>query len=472
MRRARIIGVCLLIALPLAAAVAEPPSQAVVPAGTVGVKPAAATAEAASAHDAAKAAALARAAATEAAAKAKAAAAEAKAAAAGATDPAAQAKAAVPASVKAPAVLKAAPAAAVSPAPAPAPAAAVAAAAPAAAGEPADPDVPSVDPTVTVDDGDPELVVAPAIKPGSNQDKRPARKLFGAAKAPAALAARAIGGYAKGCLAGGRALAIDGPAWQAMRLSRNRNWGHPKLVALLERFAGEMKDKDNWPGLLIGDIAQPRGGPMLTGHKSHQVGLDADIWFKPMPANRMNAAERETAEPLLLAKDKGTEVIAANWNEGFVRLVKRAAEYPEVERIFVHPAIKKAFCAAAGTDRTWLRKVRPMWLHNYHFHVRIRCPDGSPTCVAQKAVEVEGDGCGREVEDWIKLVSRPDKSQPQPKPPVVPVKPSKPPSPLMLKDLPPECTAVIAAADPKPSPATPPVAGTPAAPNAKAAQKQ
>src|SRR5262245_60910951 len=65
----------------------------------------------------------------------------------------------------------------------------------------------------------------------------PAKELFGAVKTPAPLAARSIGFYAKGCLAGAAALPIDGPAWQAMRLSRNRNWGHPDLVALVEKLA-------------------------------------------------------------------------------------------------------------------------------------------------------------------------------------------------------------------------------------------
>ena len=63
-----------------------------------------------------------------------------------------------------------------------------------------------------------------------------------------------------------------------MRLSRNRNWGHPKLVEFLERLSAKGA-KVGWPGLLVGDMAQPRGGPMLTGHASHQVGLDADIWL-------------------------------------------------------------------------------------------------------------------------------------------------------------------------------------------------
>ena len=67
----------------------------------------------------------------------------------------------------------------------------------------------------------------------------PAKELFGAAKSPAPMEARAIGFYAKGCLAGAAALPTDGEAWQAMRLSRNRNWGHPKLVALVEKLARE-----------------------------------------------------------------------------------------------------------------------------------------------------------------------------------------------------------------------------------------
>ena len=120
-----------------------------------------------------------------------------------------------------------------------------------------------------------------------------AKKLFGAVKEPAPLAARAIGTYAHGCLSGAVALPIDGPAWQEMRLSRNRNWGHPKLIALIEQFAKDAQKLDGWPGLLVGDIAQPRGGPMITGHASHQVGLDADIWLTPMPNRRLTAKERE-----------------------------------------------------------------------------------------------------------------------------------------------------------------------------------
>ena len=104
----------------------------------------------------------------------------------------------------------------------------------------------------------------------------PAPKLFGSVASPAPLPPQSIDFYSRGCLAGAVALPINGPGWQVMRLSRNRNLGHPLLVAYIERLASDAR-AIGWPGLLIGDLSQPRGGPMLTGHASHQIGLDADI---------------------------------------------------------------------------------------------------------------------------------------------------------------------------------------------------
>ena len=215
----------------------------------------------------------------------------------------------------------------------------------------------------------------------------PAKIFFGAAKSPAPMAARSIGFYAKGCLAGASPLPVDGPAWQAMRLSRNRNWGHPKLIALIERLATDAKKYDGWPGLLVGDISQPRGGPMLTGHASHQVGLDADIWLTPMPSRRLSKKEREELSATSMLADDRVSVNPKVWTDAHVRLLKRAASYAAVERIFVHPAIKKALCEAVPKDgdRGWLKKVRAYWGHYFHFHVRIGCPKGSGNCEAPAA---------------------------------------------------------------------------------------
>src|SRR5829696_9244762 len=131
----------------------------------------------------------------------------------------------------------------------------------------------------------------PIANPGD--PKLAAKELFGRRTTPADLRSRSIGGYARGCVAGAEAIPVDGENWQVMRLSRNRNWGHPQLIGFLERLSKRGPEINGWPGLLVGDISQARGGPMLTGHASHQVGLDADVWLTPMPDRRLTRAERE-----------------------------------------------------------------------------------------------------------------------------------------------------------------------------------
>ena len=130
---------------------------------------------------------------------------------------------------------------------------------------------------------DPGTLTPKLLPPLSNPQSpsTAAKELFGRKTEPAPLAARVIGSYARGCMAGGVALPVDGATWQVMRLSRNRNWGHPRLISLLEGVAKKVPEINGWPGLLVGDISQPRGGPMLTGHASHQLGLDADVWLTP-----------------------------------------------------------------------------------------------------------------------------------------------------------------------------------------------
>jgi penicillin-insensitive murein DD-endopeptidase len=268
----------------------------------------------------------------------------------------------------------------------------------------------------------------------------PVKQLFGAQKTPANLASRAIGFYSKGCLAGGVALPIDGPTWQVMRLSRNRNWGHPALIALLERLSDDARKLDGWNGLMIGDISQPRGGPMLTGHASHQIGLDADIWLTQMPNRRLTGREREKISATSVIKDRKTMNYKV-WTEAHARLIKRAASYPEVARIFVHPPIKAELCRWATGDRSWLAKVRPYYGHNYHFHVRIKCPRGFAGCKNQPApAPTDGTGCGDELAYWMSnkpwLPPKPIKRDPNaPKP--------KPPKPLTITSLPAECRAVV-----------------------------
>jgi penicillin-insensitive murein DD-endopeptidase len=128
------------------------------------------------------------------------------------------------------------------------------------------------------------LLLIPLAADAAASERVPARQLSIAHERPADLGPQPIGFYSRGCLAGGVAMPVNGPNWQIMRPSRNRNWGHPDLIDFLKWLAGEAAAKDGWPGLLVGDLSQPRGGPMLTGPASHQIGLDAAVSLTPVPA--------------------------------------------------------------------------------------------------------------------------------------------------------------------------------------------
>lgn len=240
-----------------------------------------------------------------------------------------------------------------------------------------------------------------------------AQVLFGLQTRPAPGLAEAIGSYADGCLKGAVALPADGPNWQVMRPSRHRAWGHPALIRLIERLAGEVPQTAGWPGLLIGDIAQPRGGPMLTDHGAHQIGLEADIWLTPMPARRLTSFERDAMRAQVVAADR-THVNPAVWNPSDRRLLETVAREPEVTRIFVNPAVKLALCREAEGDRSWLRRIRPWWGHKTHFHMRIACPAGDRLCRDQPPLP-PGDGCGWQLAWWLRQPAlRPQRPRPIP----------------------------------------------------------
>jgi penicillin-insensitive murein endopeptidase len=270
--------------------------------------------------------------------------------------------------------------------------------------------------------------------PNPDDPNTAAKELFGRKGAPARMEARTIGFYSKGCLAGGMALPINGKTWQVMRLSRNRNWGHPNLVRFLERLA-DKAPKTGWRGLLVGDMAQPRGGPMRTGHASHQLGLDADIWLTPMPDRELTRLEREEMSATMVVAEDRRDVDPKVWTPAHVNVIKAAAQDPALARIFVNAAIKKALCRDAGTDRAWLSKVQPWWGHDYHFHVRLGCPSSDSECTPQPPMPAS-DGCGKELDHWFTdaiLYPKPSTKPPQPR------------TPLKMADLPGACRQILLA---------------------------
>lgn len=237
---------------------------------------------------------------------------------------------------------------------------------------------------------------------------RPADNAWSRVTAPAMTdgAAQSIGTYNAGCLRGAMALPRDGIGYQTMRLSRGRVYGHPDLIHFIEKL-GQTSAAEHWGVLLIGDLGQPRGGPTLTGHRSHQTGLDVDIWYllsQEAAARSLSLDERETwGAPSVLAV-KSDAVDASRWSPASEKILEAAARMPEVERIFVNAGVKRQLCASSAT-RDWLRKIRPWWGHDDHFHVRLKCPAGDSQCQGQEPIPA-GDGCDASLDWWFSAEAR------------------------------------------------------------------
>jgi len=205
----------------------------------------------------------------------------------------------------------------------------------------------------------------------------------------------AIGGAANGCLSGGQSLPQSGPGWDVLRPSRNRYWGTPDLLAFLKDRAQRARD---YGTILIADMAQPRGGRMPSGHGSHQTGVDVDILYRLANAP---LSDKERAEPVMDSVVLPTGGLNPKlWGAKQTELLHLFASDQRVERIFVNPAIKVALCKSVKGERSWLRRLRPWWGHDEHFHVRIACPVGDVDCQSGPPLP-EGDGCGDELQSWI-----------------------------------------------------------------------
>ncbi len=282
------------------------------------------------------------------------------------------------------------------------------------------------------DSASPSITQA-AISTQNAGDNRVAKDLFGYIPRGSNQTPEAHGSYARGCQAGAAELPETGPTWQAMRLSRNRNWGQPELVDYVQDLSRFAATQPGWAGLYVGDLSQPRGGPMLSGHASHQIGLDADIWMLPPDRLNLTRQERENISSISMRRAQGAYT-NNNWTPQHEAILKAAASDPRVARIFVFPGAKVAMCNSATGDRSWLRKIRPWWGHHYHFHVRLNCPAGDATCTNQ-APPPAGDGCA-DAQQWVNNILNP--------PPPDPNAPTRPPKgPITMAGLPGQCIGVL-----------------------------
>lgn len=286
-----------------------------------------------------------------------------------------------------------------------------------------------------------------ASAPSVSVAQAKANQLFGAKSTGSPHKPQAIGSYAKGCGAGLVELPETGPTWQAMRLSRNRNWGHPDAIAFIQRLSAFAAGQRGWQGLYIGDISQPRGGPMLSGHQSHQIGLDIDVWMLPPKSLRLNRSQRENISSISV-RSQDQRSVNANWTPQHAAILKQAARDPSVDRLFVTAPVKIELCKTARrSDRDWMQKIRPLYGHNYHFHVRLKCPKGNRGCATQTPSVAElskgGNGCDDTLRWWVTDYLNPPKTKPQT--PAKPAPQKRNSRNYVMADLPQACQTVLAA---------------------------
>lgn len=214
-------------------------------------------------------------------------------------------------------------------------------------------------------------------------------------KTPTSGESQIFGTYQAGCIAGAQALSFDGTGYFVVHKSHARYYGHPTMIAYLSDL-GKKMDRNLYPKIAIEDISYPRGGPFLTGHSSHQVGLDVDISLVGAKSIPSMAESENWASPSFVHDRK---ILLPTWGKEQTQLVELAASAPEVNRIFVAPAIKKYFCENKA-NAPWLYKLRSWWGHDDHIHVRLNCPATSPDCKSQAPLDTLKNSCGAELDWW------------------------------------------------------------------------
>lgn len=292
----------------------------------------------------------------------------------------------------------------------------------------------------------PLILVACLLLPGAASAQQLANQMFGAFDAPSQEKPMPIGSYARGCAAGMVELPETGPSWQAMRLSRGRNFGQPEMVGYLIQLS-RVAQQIGWAGLYVGDISQPRGGPMTSGHASHQIGLDADVWMLPPKRLNLSRAEREKISSIPV-RSADQRSVTRNWTSAHLALMRAAASDTRVDRIFVAAAVKIEMCkTATAKDKAWLQKIRPVAGHDTHFHVRLKCPKGARLCETQSPTVAElskgGNGCDETLNWWVTdYLNPPKKGVAKPADPDAPRK--RHPREYTMADLPQQCKDVLA----------------------------
>ncbi len=231
----------------------------------------------------------------------------------------------------------------------------------------------------------------------------PAKELFARKATPFPGPARSIGGYADGCLGGALRAADHGPRLAGDAAIAQSQLGQSEAHRLPRTIRPQRARRSAGTACWSATCRSRAAARCITGHASHQIGLDADIWFTPMPDHVLSREEREFNGAVNMVRSRSSRRRSQGMDATrSTQLVRAAAQDPVVTRIFVNAAIKKAMCSEAGIgSRMAVRRCGRGGATPNTFMSASRCPADSPECKPQPPPDA-GDGCGHELDYWFK----------------------------------------------------------------------
>ena len=255
------------------------------------------------------------------------------------------------------------------------------------------------------------------LPPLANPDdpKTPAKELFGRRPtAGAARGARRSASTPKAASPARVALPINGQTWQVMRLSRNRNWGHPTLVEFLEQLGREGHQ---------GRLARAAGRRHVAAARRPDADRPCQPSGRPRRRHLADADARPRADAARARGNVGHHggrprtARTSIRRSGRRRMPRSSRRRPRTRRSSASSSMRRSRRRSAARPAPiapGCARCGRYWGHDYHFHIRMRCPADSPDCKPQEPVPA-GDGCGKELDWWFTDAVLHPKPPPPPK---------------------------------------------------------